>query len=139
MRVLLDVALALLLLSVASIVAIGRGRHEGFIGKRNKLLVGVLMFVATSSLYTFTNRWHARPLVALAPLWIDRCVPAVPWTVWVYASYPLVFTLTLLLEKDRRRLDRWLWATVALNAFSNAVFLAWPTTIDRSAILAAPS
>jgi membrane-associated phospholipid phosphatase len=142
-------AAILCLLAVAAVISVSRRGNEALrrflpwprrlVTERNKLLAGTLMSLATGSLYFFTNRWRGAAPVALAPSWIDRALPTVPWTVWIYVSYPLVFTLALLIEDDARRLDRWLWATVALNGVSNAVFLAWPTTIDRSPLLLAPA
>lgn len=97
-----------------------------------KYRAGLLILVGTALLYTLTNRLERVAPTPLPLTWVDEAVPVQAWAVWVYATYPLLFLLTFVIERDARRLDRWMWATLAVNLVSNVVFLAWPTTLDRA-------
>jgi membrane-associated phospholipid phosphatase len=97
-----------------------------------KYLAGTLMLVFTSLLYSFTNRCHG-PARELPLTLLDRG-PLLPWTAWVYVSYPLLFLVVFVLEDDLERLGRYLRGTFVLNVASNAFFLAYPTTFARSPV-----
>jgi len=97
---------------------------------KTKWLAGALLLAFTSALYGFTNRVHGA--AHRLPLSLLDRGPLLPWTAWVYASYPLLFLAAFALEDDARRLRRYLEATLALNLASNAFFLAFPTTLDRA-------
>lgn len=99
--------------------------------ERQKLAGGTAVLVSAATLYGLNNHLHLREPALLPMTWVDRSVPVVPWTVWVYASYPLQFVATFFVEERRARLNRWLWAVLAVNLVSNVVFLLWPTTIQR--------
>lgn len=112
-------------------------RWPELVGERQKLAGGTAVLLATATLYGLNNHLHLREPALLPVTWVDRSVPVVPWTVWVYASYPLQFAATFFTEPSRRRLNRWLWAVLAVNLVSNVVFLLWPTTIQRPPVPAA--
>ena len=112
-------------------------RWPELVGERQKLAGGTAVLLATATLYGLNNHLHLREPTLLPVTWVDRSVPVVPWTVWVYASYPLQFAATFFTEPSRRRLNRWLWAVLAVNLVSNVVFLLWPTTIERPPVPAA--
>jgi membrane-associated phospholipid phosphatase len=104
------------------------------VSERQKLVGGTAVLVSAATLYGLNNHLHLREPALLPMTWVDRSVPVVPWTVWVYASYPLQFVATFFVEERRARLNRWLWAVLAVNLVSNVVFLLWPTTIERPAV-----
>lgn len=100
---------------------------------RTKYLAGTVVLLLTAGLYAATNRLQLGTPTPLPLTAVDQAVPLMSWAVWVYAAYPLLFVLTFVFEHDARRLDRWMWATLFVNVASNAVFVVWPTTLDRAA------
>ncbi|MDF1665242.1 MAG: phosphatase PAP2 family protein, partial [Planctomycetota bacterium] len=68
----------------------------------------------------------------LTPSFIDKSVPLIPWTAWIYASYPLLFLLVYASEKSKGKLSRYLYAALAVNLISELIFILWPTAIDRT-------
>lgn len=111
-------------------------RWPELVSERQKLAGGAAVLVSAATLYGLNNHLHLREPALLPMTWVDRSVPVVPWTVWVYASYPLQFVAAFFVEPSRRRLNRWLWAVLAVNLVSNLVFLLWPTTIHRPEVRA---
>lgn len=68
----------------------------------------------------------------LLPLtWVDRSIPLLPWTVWIYGSGTLTCLIACLCIPDTLSARR-LWVSLALSAMVCWVFFfLWPTTYPR--------
>ena len=98
----------------------------------SKYWVGLFFLVLNMTLYSLTNQIPDKGLAFLTPTFIDEAIPLIPWTAWIYASYPLLFLLVYASERDNKQLSRYLYAALAVNLISEAIFILWPTAIDRS-------
>jgi membrane-associated phospholipid phosphatase len=99
--------------------------------EKNRWPIGAALLVAYALLYEVAGRIGGERAVVLPATALDHAFALVPWTVWIYASYPLVFLTGFAIEEDRDRLNRWLWANLAVNVASALVFVLAPTSIDR--------
>lgn len=62
---------------------------------------------------------------------IDQGVPFTPWTIAIYASQFLFLFLTLWLSPTSEDLKNLLAAIAVATAISAAIFIVWPTAINR--------
>jgi len=100
----------------------------------HKLAVGSVVLLLTAGSYGLTNHLPLSPTV-LELGKIDRLLPVLPWTAWIYASYPLLFVAVFFKERCPDTLSRYMLATLAVNFASNLIFVTFPTAIDRSAFV----
>jgi membrane-associated phospholipid phosphatase len=102
-----------------------------FITARNKHAVGALVIGVTSFLYLFSNHVHFSVPQLLPLSAIDRAIPLLPWTVWIYLSEYVFFVAVYLVCRDLANLNKWFYSFLSLQAVSFAIFLLWPTTFPR--------
>lgn len=114
-------------------------RLPRLMGPWSKYPVGLVILTVTVVAYALTNRIHLISPTPLAPSPLDRVVPLLPWTAWIYASYPLLFSLVFVLERDLTRLSRFMYAVLGLNLVSELIFVLLPTTLDRTGFVVHPS
>ncbi len=108
------------------------------LNQRNKYAWGVVLFIVTSTAYLLSNRFHIATPEVLSPGGFERWVPQLPWTVWIYASYPILFIVAYLSERDNERLNAYFYSILAINLLSQLVFVFFPTTILRTELGAIP-
>jgi len=102
-----------------------------FLTARNKPLCAVAAFAVGLVLYSSTNRL-TEPRARLLPMTpVDRAIPFVPETFWIYVSECGLFVAALLLSRDAGNLNRYVYAMMAAYAVGAALFLAWPTRFPR--------
>lgn len=75
------------------------------------------------------NPWH-RPALPIATVW-DASLPFVPWTVVFYTMYFPLLSTPLFLAPTPASITKLAIAQAAVNTFAYAVFLIFPTPIDR--------
>ncbi len=83
--------------------------------------------------YTLTNRLPVRAPSYLPLSAVDRAAPFVPAAMWVYVSHFVFLPGCLLLVRDEKVFARVRRAVLVGVGVSNAIFLFWPTTIERAA------
>lgn len=94
-----------------------------------------LHYLAFCALYMFTNQVHWREPFFLPLSALDRMVPVVPWTVWVYHSqFAFLFTCFLLM-KSPGTVRRTLKAMSIASCVAFTIFMIYPTTYPRPAEL----
>ncbi|MCA9625078.1 MAG: phosphatase PAP2 family protein [Myxococcales bacterium] len=72
-----------------------------------------------------------RPATLLPLTAIDRAIPFLPWTVWLYGTFTWASLLAWLDTPDRRSMAR-LFATIAFaSILCGLAFIAYPTTFPR--------
>src|SRR3954462_10762833 len=94
-----------------------------FLNKRNKYIAGWVTAVITTFLYLTSNHYHIFQPQYLPMTWIDRAVPFVPSTVWIYWSETFLFASVYILCKDMVNANKYLYSFVALQSVS--VFVFW--------------
>jgi len=101
---------------------------------KKKWLAFALGYTGFCALYIFTGRVH---LLAPAPLprWaIDRLIPFIDWTVWVYHTQFFFLLFGVWAIKQTTNISRTLYAMAMASALSFAVFLVYPTTLPRASM-----
>jgi len=102
-----------------------------FLTRRNKYPIGLLMASIAALLYLSSNH---RPFFApsvLSMSFIDRWVPFVPWTVWIYLSEYFFFAVVYILTRDMVNTNKYLYSFMALQVVSVGIFFIYPTTFPR--------
>jgi membrane-associated phospholipid phosphatase len=90
--------------------------------------VGYLLFCL---LYTIAGATPFRKAQALSPSELDRLIPFVAATVWIYMSQFFFLLFSVMLLKKAASISRALYAMGATSLVSFAVFFIYPTTIRR--------
>lgn len=67
----------------------------------------------------------------LAPAAIDRAVPFLGWTVWVYFSQFVLLPLSIARARDDADRTQAFYSMVAATVIAAAIFAVWPTHIQR--------
>ncbi|OFZ22551.1 MAG: hypothetical protein A2X94_03595 [Bdellovibrionales bacterium GWB1_55_8] len=79
----------------------------------------------------FTNHFQSSPLALLEMTTLDRLIPLIPETIWLYHSDIPLMILAYVLCRDLLALNKFLYSFVALHVLSNVIFVFWPTTYPR--------
>ncbi len=87
--------------------------------------------VCTIFLYQLTNRLQlaAPRLLELGP--VDRSMPLLPWTVWVYFSEYIIFFCAYFGLKDNENVMRYFYTYMIVFVISIACFIVFPVTFPR--------
>lgn len=102
-----------------------------FLTPKLKYPVGFLMFGLAYVFYYFTNHHpHFEPQY-LPMTYVDRMVPFLPWTVFIYISEYIYFTVIYVTCKDMENLNKYLYSFFFIQLFSCIIFYFWPTIYPR--------
>ena len=64
----------------------------------------------------------------LSPTSVDRAVPFLDWTIWIYYSYGFFLLLPFAVSRDEGRAAGALYALMANSIVAVLIFLIWPTS-----------
>ena len=93
-----------------------------------------LGYLAFTALYLAAAAVHARAPVTLSPGVIDAATPYLDWSVWVYLTQFLLLPVAIVLARDDSDRSRAYYAMLAATVIAAAVFVAWPTRLERLAV-----
>jgi membrane-associated phospholipid phosphatase len=65
----------------------------------------------------------------LVPTAIDRAVPFLEWTIWIYVSYFVILFVPFLVCRDELRVMHVFYALALNSVLAGAIFLVWPTQV----------
>jgi hypothetical protein len=100
--------------------------------QRNKLVLAIAATALHSLLYLIPNRIHLASPVELPMTWLDRAIPFIPWTFWLYLSdYALVF-LAFMLCRRPGSAARFIYAFFTVVGVATLVHWLWPTVYPRA-------
>ena len=102
-----------------------------FLNERNKYPLGAVVGVITIFLYVTSNHYHLFEPMLLPMSGIDRIVPFMPNTVWIYTSEYFYFVVIYIFVKDFENANKFLYSFMALQIISVLIFWLWPTTFPR--------
>lgn len=102
-----------------------------FLTSRNKYLLSILWVVIGATLYLTSNHFPIYPPQMLPLTQLDKSIPFVPWTVWVYNTEFFLFFSAYILSKDMVNANKYLYSFLTLQIISVIIFLFWPTTYPR--------
>lgn len=92
---------------------------------------GFVLVTLTTGAYLWTNHHSLTDPYLVAPTLIERSIPVISWTAWIYVTYPLIFLAAYVSETHTPRLHAYFYAIVAVNLVSEVCFVLFPTTIPR--------
>lgn len=99
---------------------------------RNKLWLGAAVALITILLYWFSGFMAETMSPRVLPLSpIDRLVPLLPGTVWIYLSIYFVYAASCILQKDLEAYAKFLRSYLLAYLGSTLIFLLFPTTFPR--------
>jgi membrane-associated phospholipid phosphatase len=102
-----------------------------FVTRENKLLVGAVTFVVAGGVYLISNHYPIfEPRLLPMTAW-DQAIPFVPQTVWIYVSEYIYFIVIYALCRETLNMNRYVYAVLAIQFVSVAIFWTWPTTYPR--------
>jgi membrane-associated phospholipid phosphatase len=64
---------------------------------------------------------------------LDRSIPFVTWTIWVYLTQFLLLPAAIVCARDDDDRSRTFYAMLLATAIAAVVFIAWPTQLERPA------
>jgi membrane-associated phospholipid phosphatase len=102
-----------------------------FLTHENRIVWGTVMFATGAVLYLVTNHLPLTAPHRLPVLWIDRVIPFVPDTVWIYNSEWIFLPVAYLRCRDMVKLNQYLYSYLTLQLACMAIFMVWPTTYPR--------
>ncbi len=102
-----------------------------FVTKKNKYWAGFILFVFAVVLYLSSNHYHFIPPRLLPLSWVDKLVPFLPGSVWIYISEYIYFLVVYATCKDMVNLNKYFYSFLALQTVSVLIFWIWPTTYPR--------
>jgi hypothetical protein len=103
-----------------------------FLTREKKYLYGVLFFAMGFALYFSANHFPILKPQQLPMTWLDRAIPFLPNTVWIYMSEYVFFVAVYASCRDMANLNKYLYSYLALQIISVVIFYFWPTTYPRS-------
>jgi membrane-associated phospholipid phosphatase len=89
--------------------------------------LGIVSFIAV--FYVVPMHLHFVRPTPLVPTAVDRAVPFLEWTIWIYVSYFVILFVPFVVCRDEARVMRVLRALALNSVLAGAVFLAWPTQL----------
>lgn len=96
-----------------------------------------LGYLAFSILYLGSGALHLGPVRLLQPAALDLAVPHLPGTIWIYLTQFLLLPAAIVLARDDADRSRAFYSMLVATALAAAVFIAWPTHLERPPIAAA--
>jgi membrane-associated phospholipid phosphatase len=96
--------------------------------RRRILILGFLLYCAMSTLYGAANLWHWRAPSPMPLTAVDRAIPFLDWTIWIYLSH-FAMQGWLVYELSKRGDIRPLAAVAYASAVSISAFFVWPTIL----------
>lgn len=99
---------------------------------RNKLWLAAGVAAITIGLYWFSGFVAEAMTPRVLPLSpIDRLVPLLPGTVWIYLSIYFIYAASCILQKDLEVYGKFLRSYLLAYFGSTVIFLLFPTTFPR--------
>ena len=102
-----------------------------FIHKNNRVLMALLCGVAFFFGYSVPNHFHLFPPQQLHLTALDRAVPLMPWTIFVYTSEYWLFISAYFLFRDELTRNKYIWSYFGVLFFGALFFVFFPTTYPR--------
>jgi len=102
-----------------------------FLTPKLKYPAGAVMFGIAYFLYYFTNHHPAFTPRTLPMIGLDEVVPFVPWTVLIYVSEYVYFTVIYIICRDMENVNKYLYSFFSVQLLSCIVFYFWPTVYPR--------
>lgn len=103
-----------------------------FITADNKIVVGIIAFIFASIIYLSSNHFLLFTPHFLSLTTIDKAIPFIPATIWIYLTEYFLFISVYLFCKDLANLNKYLYSFMAMQIVSVIIFICWPTIYPRT-------
>ena len=103
-----------------------------FITAKNKVLVGVIAFIFASIIYLSSNHFLLFTPHLLTLTKLDKAIPFIPATIWIYLTEYFLFISVYLLYKDLANLNKYLYSFMGMQIVSVLIFIFYPTIYPRA-------
>ena len=97
-----------------------------------KWLYLVLGTAGTIILYSFTNRVHFFEPQYLPFDAVDKIMPFLPWTIWIYLTEFIIFICAYFSIRSKELQTKYFYAYMTLLVISCIVFVFYPVTFPRA-------
>jgi len=101
------------------------------IRESNKYYVMSFLYLTAVSLYLAAERFSIFSAQELTLTWIDRAVPLIPWTIWLYVSEYIFFVAVFFNIKSMSRMNEYFYSLLSLQLVCIPIFWLWPTVFPR--------
>ena len=101
------------------------------VSSHNKWLKFFKLVLFIWLLYLASNHFQIFSASTLDMLWLDRNIPFLADSVWLYFSYFAIFILSYHFESDKEYLNKYFYGLLALNLISNLIFVFFPVAYVR--------
>lgn len=105
-----------------------------WVNTNKKWIAGLFIFFVVSLLYLTTNRYSFLQPYQLRWTELDKKIPLLPWTVWIYLSGFPFLIVALWLNRCVVSLNKHLYSLFFLCFSSNLIFFFFPTSLPRDQI-----
>lgn len=96
-----------------------------------KLVLTALLTLWVSVPYYSLQHWPVFPVHAIEPNAIDRAIPLVERTAWLYLSLFLLLALMVIAMATPRDVSDSALGVAVIALVSHVIFLLWPTSVPR--------
>jgi len=94
-----------------------------------RLLSATFVAAFVSALYLLPMYVRFASPTLLSPSALDRAVPFLDWTIWLYYSYGLFLVLPFLVGRDEGSASWTLYALMTNSMVAALIFFVWPTSV----------
>jgi len=94
-------------------------------------LAMLLAYLAFCALYLGAHAVRLVPPTTLAPGVLDRALPFLDWSIWIYVSQFALLAGAIVLARDDADRSRVVYGALMATALAAAVFVAYPTQVVR--------
>src|SRR5689334_424675 len=105
------------------------------IDRRHKWLAFAAGYIGFCVLYMLTGRVHLGSPALLEASAIDRRIPYLGWTVWIYHTQFFFLLFSVWMMKRDAVISRTLYAMAAASLISFVIFFVYPTTLLRAEMI----
>jgi hypothetical protein len=112
-------------------IAEGESPSEGWSLWRRKLVLSTVLTLMVSVPYYGNQHWPLFPATVMEPTAIDRAIPFVEGTSWIYLSYFLLLPIAVIAIPTSRDMNRFALDVAFIAILSSLVFMFYPTAVER--------
>ena len=112
-----------------------RGWRLPAIDRRHKWLAFVAGYSGFCVLYLLTGRVHLGEPALLPMSVMDRRIPFLSWTIWIYHTQFFFLLIAMWTLQQTANISRTFYAVVAASLISFAIFFVYPTTLPRAELI----
>ncbi len=96
-----------------------------------KIALSLVLGSGVWTAYLLIQRHPVFPVTAMNPTWMDRAIPFVPSSVYMYESIWLLMPIGPWLMKSKEELNRYINGLLLITLAAFAVFIFHPTMVPR--------